>query len=229
MPAQLELAPRTWGGRREGAGRKPSGRRVGVPHRRREGFATRSAVHVTLRFRPGSGNLRGERQYQAVRGALLAARAGGRGELRVIHYSVQATHVHLLVEVERTAALCRGMQGLAIRVAKRLGVARRKRGRVFADRYHARLLRTPREVRHCLAYVLNNARHHAAQEHATYPRDWLDPCSSAAFFDGWRGASSARPPPEGPVWPARLWLITTGWRRHGLVSVAEVPAPPDKW
>jgi REP element-mobilizing transposase RayT len=184
-PAQLELAPRTWGGRRKGAGRKPSGRQVGVRHRPRERFATRMAVHVTLRFHRDVGNLRGERQYRAIHRALCDAR--GRGDLRVIHYSVQATHLHLLVEAERTAALSRGMQGLVIRAARYLNGAEERHGRVFADRYHARLLRTPREVRLCLAYVINNARHHAAQAHATYPRTWLDPCSSAAFFDGWRG------------------------------------------
>ena len=199
-------------------------------HRPREGFAAKLAVHVTLRFRPDIGNLRGERQYKAIHRALCDARARGRRDLRAIHYSVQATHLHLLVEAERTAALSRGMQGLIIRLAKRLNATRGRRGRVFADRFHARLLRTPREVWHCLAYVLNNARHHAAQEHATYPRAWLDPCSSAAFFDGWRGVAGARPPPpDGPVWPARLWLLTTGWRRHGLVSVGEVPAPPANW
>ncbi len=50
------------------------------------------------------------------------------------------------------------------------------------------------------------------------------------MFGGWK----ERPPilwldtlPPGYLglvaWLPRTWLLTTGWRRHGLVSVTEVP------
>jgi putative transposase len=116
------------------------------------------------------------------------------------------------------------MKGLCVRIARALNHALERAGRVFADRYHARHLRTPREVRYALAYTLSNARKHGVRV------EGIDPCSSGAAFDGWRerGAralavlacpSLAVP----PVAAARSWLLRTGWRRHGLLGIADSP------
>lgn len=105
-------------------------------------------------------------------------------------------------------------------------------GRVFGDRYHARALASPREVRNALCYVLNNARHHG--EHHGVPaglqRQWQDPFASGHLFDGWRqpraGCGVASRPPPGeprPVAAAETWLLCHGWRRHGLIAVDELP------
>jgi hypothetical protein len=109
----------------------------------------------------------------------------------------------------------------------------RRSGRVFDDRYHARLLRTPREVRNALRYVLLNARRHAAAAARTTLRAMealLDPASSAGWFDGWKLGSSLVPgapapaaPRDPPVARARTWLLRLGWRRHGLLDPADVP------
>lgn len=117
------------------------------------------------------------------------------------------------------SSLARGVQGLSVRIARALNRAWGRRGRVFADRYHSRALHTPREVRNALAYVLNNAHKHAARSNG------IDPYSSGAMFDGWREpVLRARTSTTAlPVVRARSWLLTTGWRRHGLVSVTEVP------
>ena len=228
-PSQLslELPQRSRrGGKRPGAGRKPKGPRPGVPHTRRLGFASRRPLHCTLRFLHDVGNLRGARQYRAVHRALCEARADGRRDLRVVHYSVQSNHIHIVVEADRTAALSRGMQGLAIRIARGVNRAKGRKGAVFTDRYHSVSLDSPLQVRRAMAYVLNNARRHAAQDDATYPRVWLDPCSSAPYFDGWRDRRSPCPPAAGdPVAPARSWLLRTGWRRRGLIALHEIPGP----
>ena len=97
-------------------------------------------------------------------------------------------------------------------------------GPVLFGRYHLRVLRTPREVRRALAYVLLNARKHWRQRNGIAPPVVLDIASSGAWFDGWK-----RPPPasETPVLRAvarpRSYLLNKGWRRHGLVDPAEVP------
>src|SRR5690606_24678043 len=145
---------------------------------------------------------------------------------RVVHYSLQGDHLHLVVEAHGRVELARGMQGLGIRLAKRMNARLgRRRGHVLADRYHARVLGTPTEVRRALLYVLNNARHHAAQASCTYPASWLDPYSSAACCAGWRDR-----PPDAPTCtaPPRAWLLTRGWRRRGLLDSAAVPGstPP---
>ena len=132
-----------WGGRRRGAGRKPNAHRRMVPHRRRLAHEQRCPAHVTLRASTAIPSLRDSCVFAATARALSAA---GRRGFRVVQYSVQHDHVHLLVEADTPAGFVRGLQGLCIRVAKAIDRALRRHGRVWADRYHARLLRTPREV-----------------------------------------------------------------------------------
>jgi hypothetical protein len=99
----------------------------------------------------------------------------------------------------------------------------RRSGPVLADRYHLHVLRTPREVRNALAYVLLNARRHAARAGRTLSRAFgIDPASSGRWFDGWQNAIRAAGPSP-PVAPARSWLLTVGWRRCGLLAADEIP------
>jgi hypothetical protein len=110
-------------------------------------------------------------------------------------------------------ALSRGVQGLSVRIARALNRRMQRRGKVFADRYHHRVLASPRQVRTALAYVLCNARKHGR---APAARGWTDPFSSARWFDGWRGGV-AEPPASDckAVSTARTWLLRAGWRRSG--------------
>jgi hypothetical protein len=102
----------------------------------------------------------------------------------------------------------------------------------LADRYHVRRLATPREVRNVLRYVLLNARRHVGAVRATVVGSIrLDPASSARWFEGWKLASNAGPNTIArsaaahprPVARARTWLLTVGWRRHGLLDPTDVP------
>ncbi len=150
--------PCGWGGRRRGAGRKPKGDRAGVSHDRRPAVAARHPVHVTLRVGSHVWNLRSRRAFRVVGGALGAA--AERFGMRVCAFSVQGNHVHLVCEATDRPALSRGMQGLGIRLARGLNRLMGRRGRVLADRFHARVLRTPTEVRRALAYVWRNRARH---------------------------------------------------------------------
>ncbi|HEY1549845.1 MAG TPA: hypothetical protein VGG28_18580 [Kofleriaceae bacterium] len=147
--------------------------------------------------------------------------------------SIQRTHLHLLVEAANGAALTRGMSSLLISAARRINRAiRPSGGRVF-DRYHARALSTPREVRNCLAYVLNNWRHHGEHRQRAASHWLVDKYSSAIAFDGWkelgRGEQFAVPAGHASlvVSRPRTWLLTAGWLRHGLIRVREVPGGRD--
>jgi hypothetical protein len=80
--------------------------------------------------------------------------------MRLVHFAVLGNHVHLICEAEGEQSLSRGMQGLAIRMAKALNKAVERSGRVFADRYFAKILRTPTQTRNAVRYVLRNHEKH---------------------------------------------------------------------
>ncbi|MFN8826000.1 MAG: hypothetical protein ACK501_13615, partial [Planctomycetota bacterium] len=143
------------GGARAGAGRKPKiPGRPGVDHRERAPLGKRFPVHVTIKLRSGLPRLRSTREYAALRAAFAAGCARNlAGTFRLCHYAVLNDHLHLLCEAESRAALSRGLQGLLIRIAKALNKLWSRRGRVFADRYHDHILKSPREVRNALRYL----------------------------------------------------------------------------
>jgi REP-associated tyrosine transposase len=210
---------RTHGGARLGAGRKPNGPHAGERHGRRPSVDARVPLHVTMRIARGVPSLRAQRCMALVRRAF----AGGRERFgfRLVHYAVQPDHLHLVVEAADKRALTRGARRLSVRIARLLNRGLGRAGQVFADRYHARPLRTPREVRRALAYVLLQERRHAAKRR-TGMTTKLDACSSAAWFDGWaRGRK--RDGPLAETVAARTWLLAVGWRRHGLIDPVEVP------
>jgi putative transposase len=166
--------------------------------------------------------------YTLVRRALQGTL--GRADFRIVHVSIQHTHVHLLVEAENRKALTRGMQSFAIRLARLVHRADEGRlgcGKVFAYRYHATQIRTARHARHALAYVLNNWRRHRVDRNE---RDTskLDQFSSAISFDGWKQRRTWRPPADHvplPVSPPRTSLLRGDWMIHGLIDVRETPGP----
>lgn len=226
MPLPLS-APRTWGGRRVGAGRK-SGSDPGLPHGARSRFR-RLPGHVTLRMRSDVPSLRTTRIVREIERTF--ADGCVRPGFRLVHYSLQGNHAHLIVEAYDHEALGRGMKAVGARLARAVNRIAGRCGRVLADRYHHRILPTPKEVHTALRYVLLNARRHAAKAHQVVAsRIRLDPASSARWFDGWKRDRLAKDergePPEGErpaVARPRLWLTTVGWRRHGLLDPAGVP------
>jgi putative transposase len=179
-------------------------------------------VHVTLRMVRGLPSLRTKERHRIVRDALRAVSA--RSEVRVVQYSVQDTHVHLILESTGKHGLSRGMQALGIRMAKALNRALGRNGQIFSSRYHARALKSPREVRNALLYVLHNARHHTAQFGRKVLGAWLDPCSSSSSFDAYVNRPPNLPVTESLLPSPRTWLLAIGWKRHGLLRVDEAPA-----
>jgi REP element-mobilizing transposase RayT len=230
---------RSHGGKREGAGRPRKGRRSSEPHKKRAKIKGRYPLHITTRVLDDVGPLRRKDTYHVIREATGAVfRHDG---FRIVHLSVQGNHLHLIAEATNNETLAKGVQvflsaaarGINRALRRRAGV--RRRGQVFADRYHERELTTPRAVRHTICYVLNNWRRHA-EDRAPKTRAWnVDPFSSGVFFDGWKERESApllfQPPPTYQwlmTWFPKTWLLREGWKKHGLISLYEVPGPAPK-
>jgi REP element-mobilizing transposase RayT len=210
---QLDIEFFEHGGARDNAGR-PRGRRPRVRHRSRQRHRRAHPVHVTMRAREFLPSLREPVIAREVARRIKDANASRalRGVFRVVHFSIQDDHVHLVVEAEHEA-LSRGVQGLAIRIARHVNALLRTRGSFWADRFHSRELESPRAVRNAIVYVLMNVKKHHRR------CSDVDPCSSAPwFFRVERGESPIRPP--------STWLGATGWLRHGPIRVHERPRAP---
>ena len=221
------------GGPGRGQGRKP-GRSGRVPHTRRPFVDKNHPVHVSTRVMQGMPSLRGAKLWAAVRQGFV--HGCQKDHFRIVHFSVQGMHIHFICEAKNRRQLSRGVQAFKVRVARAVNRACARTGSVFADRYHERIIKNPTQCRHAIAYVLNNQRHHAHEEGATYAKGRVDPCSSASSFTGWtidRPRLWAPPPcttdtddepaavkPEG-------WLLRIGWRRGaGPISPNAIPGLP---
>ena len=179
-----------------------------MPHRPRLELKSRHPVHVTLRVAQEVWNLRSRRCFREIARAFRAVH--GSGDFRIIEFSVQGNHLHLIVEARDKEALSRGLRRIEIRMAKRLNTLMgRRSGQVFPDRYHAHILETPTEVAHALSYVRGNSNIHAARRGHVVPLALVDRFSSAALVNG------AWPEEAGPplVTTPRTWLLVEGWRK----------------
>jgi REP element-mobilizing transposase RayT len=204
-------------------------RRRGHRHVARPRVRASTPVHIGIKVRHGTWNLRSRRAFRILREAFVASQQKIR--FRLIGYSVQGNHVHLIAEGDDTYAISRAMRGISIRVARRLNRLMGTKGKVIPIRYFMRVLRTPLQVKRALAYVLNNFRRHAAQWGEVVGSTWIDPYSSGLWFDGWsRMHTRTR---DGPVDPLpmldpgivepRSQVLREGWKVHGLIELSHVP------
>ena len=196
-----------------------------------------------LRVNKQVGSLRKRHMHRALRAATIAAALrelhfAERGAFRIVHVSIQRTHVHLIVEADNQVALSKGLQGFEISAAKHINrefsaharLVRRRRGNVFTDRFHQEIISSPRQARHALAYVLNNWRKHGEDRSRAAQRWNVDPFSTGVVFAGWKAREDAEllwrwRDTYDPlvVYLPQSWLLATGWKRHGRIEFDEVP------
>jgi hypothetical protein len=182
---------------RWGGWREKAGRKrdpkSGMRHTSREGFSSTTPAHVTVKLMPDLLSLRNKQLVRALERTFAAG--CDRSEFRLVHYSLLGNHAHPIVEARDQHALGRGMMAIGSRLALAVNrVMKRKKARRVME-------------------VV------------------LDPASSARWFEGWkrgsgpvpRAAVSAAGHDRPPVARARTWLLTVGWRRHGLLDPVDVP------
>ncbi|HEY1546514.1 MAG TPA: transposase [Kofleriaceae bacterium] len=216
--------PKGHGGWRPGAGRKR--KRGSVSHRMRPAFPQRFPQHVTLRL--GADTPAIARDYLMARVIRPCIALCAKPFFRVVEFNVLSNHVHLICEADDAMSLARGVQGLAIRLARRLNTALKRKGKFFGPRYHAVQLRSPAQVRNTLRYVLLNRKHHAAATKRFFA-GWVDPFSSGAWFRGWDAPIRRNAVVgdlvtlESPTRAPKTWLLRVGWRRAGPISYDDRP------
>lgn len=211
------------GGWRPGAGRKPVAN--AVSHDARDDVSPQVPSHVTLRALEDAPFLASDRLIGHIHDVVARSQ---RPEFRIVEFNVLGNHVHLIIEAADKDTQSRGIQGFTVRFARRVNRVTGRKGQLFAQRYHARALKTPLEVRNALRYVLMNRKHHRA---GSFQKNWIDPWSSAAWFGGW-----ARPIVADSSWKRELialpkptaepksWLLRVGWKRWRLLDFDERPA-----
>ncbi len=198
-----------------------------MAHERRATVAARYPQHVTLRVAADVPSLRRPHFAKVVREAIAAAQ---REAFRIVQFNVLSNHLHLIIEAETVKDRALGIASLEVRLARRINILVGRTGKLFPERYHARALTSPTEVRNALRYVLNNALHHDPNITFCLGEDWIDPYSSAAWFDGWDRPIVVDAPWKSellampaPTVKARSWLLSVGWRRRGLIRFDEMP------
>lgn len=210
MSKQLEFKKvNGWGGKRRGAGRPNRSQQVSPAKRDRVDF--RKPLHVTMKLKVSS-----LRTHSLMKTLKRSAGLARRFNMHVIHFSIQHSHIHLIVEAKDNASLAAGMKSLTIRFAKTVRGLIGGSGSVFTGRFHLHVLRTPTEMRRALEYVLLNfAKHERMIAH-------LDTFSSGAHFLNWKELLGKRLPDflreqskdfracEELSLP-RSWIASKGW------------------
>jgi len=163
----------------------------------------------------GLPSLRSPRVFGALRPAIARASVD---RFRVIHFSIQQDHGHFIVEGDEARRARGGVHGLAIRLALAVNRVLGRKGKVVGDRYHARPLTTPRQMRTSMVYVLLNFRKHLRGPAC------IDPQSSGHHFLGWQRAPVATDVAPATVLPD-TWMARVGCRlAGGPLRVEEHPA-----
>jgi hypothetical protein len=186
-----------------------------MPHVTRPKLDSRFPVQVTIRATPGLPSLRSPRVFGALRRAIARASVD---RFRVIHFSIQQDHAHFIVEGDEARRARGGVHGLAIRLALAVNRALGRKGKVVGDRYHARPLTTPRQMRTSMVYVLLNFRKHLRAPPG------IDPRSSGPHFSGWQDIPAGTDVAPASV-PPGTWMARVGWRlAGGPLRIDEHPA-----
>jgi REP element-mobilizing transposase RayT len=148
MQLKLNLNRGRHGGRRAKCGKKRQHSK-GVSHRTREKIESRTPLHINFRY---NKIIRNKETLKLLKRSIANARVHG---LRILHFSFQSNHIHLIVEANDNKTLTKCMRSLTITFAKGL-----RCGRIQIERYHLHALRTVRESQNAIHYVLFNQQKH---------------------------------------------------------------------
>ncbi|MDD4973652.1 MAG: transposase [Bacteriovorax sp.] len=131
-------------------------------HTSRPHLSKACSLHLTVKIKKIKAELKNKSVLSILKRAILNARKQG---LKVIHYSLEYDHVHLLIEADNNHILSKGMQSFGVTISKAINRMRKLKGGVYKHRYHFRKISSPRQLKNVLNYIFNNGIKHKTAKH----------------------------------------------------------------
>lgn len=153
----------------------------GIRHIAREIIKKSTSLHLTIKVRENKADIKNKQVLKILHYAIRRSRIKG---LRIIHYTLEYNHIHLLVEAADKQTVHQGMQSFGITFAKKINAIKRLKGTVYKHRYHLRKINSPRELKNVLYYIFNNGIHHKRTSTVLDPYNTLPAFKSLKFLYG---------------------------------------------
>ena len=140
----------------KGAGR-PALNDIGIRHVKRPKISKLTALHLTIKVRSNKADIKSKSILKALHHAIKRARLK---KLKIIHYTLEYNHLHVLVECHNNKILHQGMQAFGISLSKAINRIKRLKGAVYKHRYHFRKCTSRRDYKNVLHYIFANGVKH---------------------------------------------------------------------
>jgi REP element-mobilizing transposase RayT len=140
----------------KGAGR-PAKNDAGIRHTSRPLIIKPSSLHLTVKVKHIKADIKNKIILHLLKRAIMNGRRQG---LKIIHFSLEYDHVHLLIEADNNTLLGKGMKAFGVTFAKAINRLRKLRGAVYKHRYHFRRIESCSQLKNVLHYIFNNGIRH---------------------------------------------------------------------
>lgn len=152
-----------------GAGRSAK-HDAGIRHTSRPKISRPTSLHLTIKVKSIKANIKNKIILHMLKRAILNARRQG---LKVIHFSLEYDHVHLLIEADNNLTLGKGMKALGVTLAKRINKFRGLKGAVYKHRYHFRRVGSSAQLKKVMNYIFSNGVKHGTSKSIICPYNSL--------------------------------------------------------
>ena len=128
-----------------------------IRHRKRAEIKKPSSLHLTIKIAKNKAGVKNKQILKVLKRAILKGRSAG---IRIIHFTLEYDHIHLLVEADCKIKLGRGMMRFGVTLAKGINHYRRDQGQVYKHRYHQRFITSRRDLKNVMNYIFHNGLKH---------------------------------------------------------------------
>lgn len=127
----------------------------GIRHTSREEIFKPSPLHLTVKLK--RADIQNKVVLRILKHAIYRSRLQG---LRVIHFSLEHNHVHLYAECESNFVLGKAMKAFGVTFVRRVNKLKKIKGQLYKYRYHLRVLKSARDAKNVINYILKNGIKH---------------------------------------------------------------------